>query len=76
MGAAVEWDTRPPKDLKADADATQAYGTALQTANQALEPYGLRVDAVETATRFGIVLEKIPTDATTANTTAATMLTW
>lgn len=61
--AAVEWDTRPPKDLKADADATMAYGTALTAANAALEPYGLRVDAVETATRFGIALQKIPAGA-------------
>lgn len=52
----VAWDTRPPIDLKAEADAITAAAGAITAANQALAPYGLRVDATEMATRF-----KIPT---------------
>lgn len=63
--AAIEFDTRPPKDLKADADATAAFGNALTAANAALQPYGLRVDASETAARFGIALQPIPANTAT-----------
>lgn len=58
----VEWDTTPPKDLKADADAIGALGDALTKVNEALSPYSLRVDAEELASRFGVplvVAEKI-----------------
>jgi hypothetical protein len=62
---ALEWDTKPPKDLKASADATGAFGDALGKANAALSPYGLRVDAVELAGQFGIPVQPItpPADA-------------
>jgi len=52
----VAWDTRPPIDLTAEANAISAAAKAISEANAALEPYGLRVDASEMATRF-----KIPT---------------
>lgn len=54
--ATVGWDTRPPADLAAEANAITAAAGAITAANAALEPYGLRVDATEMATRF-----KIPT---------------
>lgn len=53
---AVAWDTRPPVDLTAEATAISAAAKAITDANTALEPYGLRVDAIEMTTRF-----KIPT---------------
>jgi hypothetical protein len=52
----VAWDTRPPVDLAAEANAITAAANAITAANNALKPYGLRVDAVEMTTRF-----KIPT---------------
>lgn len=52
----IAWDTRPPVDLAAEANAVTAAATAITAANAALESYGLRVDAVEMTTRF-----KIPT---------------
>lgn len=52
----VAWDTRPPVDLTAEAQAIIQAASAITAANTALEPYGMRVDAVEMATRF-----KIPT---------------
>lgn len=55
--AAVSWDTTPPPDLKAEADATRAVAGAVQEANAALSAYGIRVDARELATRHGIPIE-------------------
>ncbi len=53
---AVAWDTRPPADLAAEANAITAAAGAITAANQALAAYGLKVDAVEIAKR-----SKIPT---------------
>jgi hypothetical protein len=55
----VAWDTKPPKDLKADADALEGFGAAVQAANAALAPYGLRVDARELATQQGVPVENV-----------------
>lgn len=55
----VEWDTTPPKDLKADAEAQGELGTAIKTANEALAPYKLRVDVRALVGRFGLPLEEI-----------------
>lgn len=63
--ATVAWDTRPPVDLSAEAAAISAAAKAITDANQALEPYGLRVDATEMATRF-----KIPNFPTAISTDA------
>lgn len=54
----VSWDTKPPKDLKADGEALKTFGEALEAANQALATYGLRVDARELATQQGVPLQK------------------
>ncbi len=50
----VAWDTKPPGDLNAEATAISAAASAINDANAALAPYGLRVDAKEIATRFKI----------------------
>jgi phage gp29-like protein len=62
----VAWDTTPPKDQQAEATALQALGAALTTANQALAPYGRRLDARELAIRFGLPLEEAPAPAAPA----------
>ncbi len=53
----VAWDTKPPKDLKAEADAAASLGGAVSAANEALAAYGLRVNARELSTRHGIPIE-------------------
>lgn len=57
--AIVKYDTTPPKDLKEDAAAQTQLGTAISTANEALSPYGLRVDVKPLAARTGLPLERI-----------------
>ncbi|NUP05529.1 MAG: DUF935 family protein [Polyangiaceae bacterium] len=52
----IQWDTRPPADLAAEANAIRAAADAITTTNAALATYGLRVDAREIVARF-----KIPT---------------
>lgn len=51
---AMSWDTKPPSDLKADADAIISAAKAITDANAALETYGVRVNAKEIATRYGV----------------------
>lgn len=53
----VEWDTTPPKDLKAAAEAISAAAKAIEDANRALEPYGKKVDEEEMALRFAIPIK-------------------
>lgn len=55
----MRWDTRPPANLKAEAEAIAAAAEAITAANLALQPYGQRVDAREVATRFGIPVESV-----------------
>ncbi len=50
----VAWDTRPPADRKAEADAISSASDAITKASSALEPFGMSVDAKEMATRFKI----------------------
>lgn len=57
--ATVAWDTTPPPDRKAEAEATKGVAEAIKSANEALKPYGLRVDAKELATRNGIPVEAL-----------------
>lgn len=54
----VGWDTKPPKDLKADGDALKTFGDALAAANASLAAYGLRVDAREVAAQQGYSLQQ------------------
>lgn len=50
----MEWDIKPPKDLKAEAETLSAASKAIEDANRALRPYKKSVDDVEIATRFSI----------------------
>ncbi len=50
----VAWDTRPPADRKAEAEAISSAAKAITEANAALQPYGMRIDAREMVTRFKI----------------------
>lgn len=53
----VEWDVRPPKDMKAEADSLAAAAGAVKAWNEVLEPYGKRVDDAEIEQRFGVPIE-------------------
>lgn len=55
----IGWDTKPPADLKAEADAISAAAKAIGDANVALSPYGMRIDAKEIATRFKMPVEVV-----------------
>lgn len=55
----VEWDTTPPGDLKADADAIAGAARAIQEMNAALTQYGVRVDALAVATKFGVPVQAL-----------------
>jgi hypothetical protein len=50
----VEWDTKPPKDMTAEASALQTAGDALNSVRKALEAGGLELDIRATAEQFGI----------------------
>lgn len=67
---AIEWDTKPPKDLKESAEATGAFGDALAKANASLLPYGKRVDATELAAQFAIPIVDLPPTPPAANANA------
>lgn len=55
----IGWDTKPPADLNAEATAMSAASKAITDANEALAPYGMRIDAKEIATRFKMPVEVI-----------------
>jgi hypothetical protein len=57
--AIVTWDSTPPKDLKANAEAIKGLGEAINLANTALAAYGKRVDGVELAIRYGVPIQDI-----------------
>lgn len=50
----VAWDTKPPGDLKAEAESISACATAIEDFNRVGAAYGLKVDARELATRFKV----------------------
>jgi hypothetical protein len=54
------WDTDPPKDKKAIAEAMATLGAAVTSLDGALAALGKRVDAIELATQFGIPLLNAP----------------
>ncbi len=59
----IDWDTKPPADLNAEATAISAAAKAITDANAALQPYGMRVDAKEIATRFKMPVETVGEDS-------------
>jgi hypothetical protein len=64
--ASVGWDTKPPADLNAEATAISSAAKAITDANEALRPYGMRIDAKEIATRFKMPVEIISAPETPA----------
>jgi hypothetical protein len=56
----IEWETDPPKDRRAAADALQVTGQAIGSINEQLAQYGRRIDAREMEIRFGIPTENLP----------------
>lgn len=68
--ACVEWDTTPPRDLAAEAQAMLTTAQAVAQMNIALAPYGKSLDVVEIAHRFALKLSDGPI-ATTATRRAA-----
>ena len=64
------WDTNPPLDKKAMAEAIATLGDAIAKCDAALASIGKRVDAIELASQFGIPLLDAP-KATPANETPA-----
>ncbi len=50
----MQWDTTPPADLKAKAEAGSAAAKMTEDANRVFASYGMRVDAREIATRYQI----------------------
>ena len=53
-GALVEWDVRPPSDMRAEAESYQATARAIVDLGSALRPYGRDVDVEELASRGGV----------------------
>ncbi len=53
-----EWDTRPPMNRKAEAEALSAAAKAITDLVNALAAHGLRPDVRELAQRFGVPLEQ------------------
>jgi len=56
----VEWDTSTPADREKEAKTLGDVGTAIATLNEALGPYGKRVNAGEIAVRWNVPLEEAP----------------
>lgn len=52
--ARLEWDTRPPADLKAGAEALGSVAKAISDLSTALKPFGLEVDVEAVAARFNV----------------------
>lgn len=50
----VRWDTKPPGDLKAEAEAISAAAKAAEDFNRVGAPAGLQVDMRELATRYKV----------------------
>lgn len=65
----VAWDTKPPANLKAEAEAMTAAANAITDANTALAKYGMRVDAREIATRFKMPIEVVGGDPNSTTST-------
>lgn len=56
---AAAWDVTAPKDMNAEALALTSAANAVKVMNEALAPYGQRVDIDEIAKRFGVPREKL-----------------
>lgn len=57
--ARVEWDVKPPEDRKVEAEALEAVAKAVTALTAAFSADGIKVDAQEIASRFGVPVEMI-----------------
>jgi len=55
--AIVSWSTKPPKELKATADAKLSAAQGLAAWTEALKPYGKKVDVAAYCLEFDVTLE-------------------
>jgi hypothetical protein len=68
----MSWDTTPPKDEKASAEALKAFGEGVKSANESLAPYKKKLDVLALAARNGYPLVDLEeAEATTTITTSA-----
>jgi hypothetical protein len=73
-GALVEWDVRPPADLKDEAESYQATAKAIVDLGRALKPYSRRVDVDEIMSRGGVPsIAPDPNEAQVATTAAVNL---
>lgn len=66
----ARWDTQPPADKLARAQALQALGSAISALDAALAPSGVRVDARELAGEYAVALVELPATGAKAPTIA------
>lgn len=52
--AHVSWDTRPPADLKSEAESLTAAGTAIRELDDVMGRHGLKLDVAAVLARFGV----------------------
>lgn len=57
-GAIVEWDVKPPKDLKQESDALKSFGEGLAAVRNALLPYRRDVDVGVLCNAFGVPIAR------------------
>jgi hypothetical protein len=69
----MRYETDPPEDLKVSADAADAFGRGVKSANEALKPYGKQLDIEVMASRHSLPLTAItkPKDLQIPETEAA-----
>jgi len=60
--ATVEWDTTPPKDRNAEANALVTVANAIDRLATTLEARGLELDTPALVTRFGVPVKSAPTN--------------
>lgn len=68
----AHWDTRPPADLKAEAEAVSAAAKAIEDACRVLEARGMIVDVREMVTRFKVPARAVERTAPAAPAQLAT----
>lgn len=56
LSPSLQWDTTPPKDQSSEVNMLNMFGQAVTSANAALAPYNVTVDAGELARRYGVPL--------------------
>lgn len=71
----VSWQTDPPEDLKASADAADSFGRGIKSANEVLREYGKEIDVDVLAARHGLPVRELTAKAGAVPTDLAKALT-